>query len=132
VESAVPAPHTVLVVEDDPALRRLLVGALSRDGHAVVGLESGGACSRWVEEQVAGGGPRPSLVLSDVRMPGGGGLELLDRLAASFPGLPVLLMTAFGDADVHLRARRAGAVGVLDKPVDVDLLRARVRALLVA
>ena len=122
-------PRPVLVVEDDPALLRLLVGALLRDGHAVVGLDSGSACAAWMESRAAAGEPSAALVLSDVRMPRGGGLELLERLQKSAPSLPVLLMTAFGDSEVHRKARLAGAVDVLDKPVDLDLLRARVRAL---
>lgn len=119
----------VLVVEDDPALRRLLAGALLRDGHAVLAFEGGLACARWLRESADTRSAPPSLILCDVRMAQGGGLELLAAVRRALPAVPVLLMTAFGDADVHRRARLAGAADVLDKPVDVDLLRARVRGL---
>lgn len=119
----------ILVVEDDPALRRLLVSALARDGHAVVGLESGSACVAWVEHSIAVDAPGAQLVISDVRMPRGDGLDLLEQLRLRAPALPVLLMTAFGDGDLHRCARLGGALDVLDKPVDIDVLRRRLRGL---
>ena len=123
------AASLILIVEDDPALRRLLVGALTRDGYAVVGLDGGRACARWLQDHTDRGAPRPALVISDVRMPAGDGLQLLAALKATLPDLPVVLMTAFGDGEVHRRAREGGAVAVLDKPVDLDLLRARILGL---
>jgi two-component system response regulator FixJ len=69
--------------------------------------------------------PLGCLVL-DIRMPGSSGLELQARLAATRPDLPVVVITAHPTADVHARARAAGAVAVLEKPFEDELLLAAV------
>ncbi len=122
--------RTVLVVEDDPALRRLLASALTRDGHDVVAITDGRSCIAWLQA-ARDEGRVPALVLTDLRMPGGG-LEFITRICRGLPGVPVLLMTAFGDSASHAGARLAGVRQVFDKPLDVDLLRARVAELVAA
>lgn len=120
----------VLLVEDDPALRRLLASALTRDGYDVVAVADGRSCIAWLQA-ARDEGRVPALVLTDLRMPGGG-FEFVARICRGLPGVPVLLMTAFADSETHDRARVAGASQVFDKPLDVDLLRARVAELAAA
>ena len=63
------------------------------------------------------------LILSDINMPGMSGLELLPRLKAARPNLPVIMITAYGDAETERKARERGAEGFLTKPIDFGALR---------
>ena len=63
------------------------------------------------------------LILSDINMPGMTGLELLPKVKAMHPTLPVIMITAYGDADTRQRAFEAGATGLLTKPIDFPLLK---------
>jgi DNA-binding NtrC family response regulator len=108
----------VLVVDDDETVRASLGDALAMDG-VRVSLAAGGqeALDRMVGDPV-------DLVLSDVRMPGVNGLELLRRVRARAPGVDVVLMTAYEDADLAIAADRDGARAYLAKPLDLIDLRA--------
>ena len=66
------------------------------------------------------------LILSDINMPGMSGLDLLPRAKAVRPDLPVIMVTAYGDAETRRRALAGGAEGVLPKPIDFAALRAEV------
>jgi CheY-like chemotaxis protein len=63
------------------------------------------------------------LVLSDINMPGMTGLELLPKVKAARPDLPVIMITAYGDAETRRKALEAGAAGLLTKPIDFAVLR---------
>jgi DNA-binding response OmpR family regulator len=120
-------PNGILVVaEDDPDMRLLLCQVFRRDGFHVVPVDDGRELIRYVEDCREPGSPlKPRVVVSDNKMPGLTGLEVLTRLA---PGdAPLIVITAFGDASTHSEALRLGAAAVLDKPVDIDVLRATVR-----
>jgi CheY-like chemotaxis protein len=119
------APPRVLLAEDDAEMRELVASSLRRDGFEVVELRDGGELFDHIG--ISWVGPpdhrRPDLVISDVRMPGFSGLEILDILRQADWALPVILITAFGDADLHQEAQRLGAAAVFDKPFDLDDLR---------
>ncbi|KQO56433.1 Fis family transcriptional regulator [Methylobacterium sp. Leaf86] len=66
------------------------------------------------------------LVLSDINMPGMSGLELLPKIKAMHPNVPVIMITAYGDADTRRKALEAGAAGLLTKPIDFTALRQEV------
>lgn len=72
----------------------------------------------------------PQLIVSDICMPGLTGLDVLSRVRQRFPDLPVILITAFGDAPTHRRARALGAADVIDKPFDLGLLCHRMQDIL--
>lgn len=72
------------------------------------------------------------LVLSDINMPGMNGLELLRRIKATPPPVPVCMMTAYGSEEYRTRAREFGSDGYLTKPVDFEELKQRIRTLLPA
>lgn len=122
--------RAVLVIEDDDEMRLLLTSALVRDGHAVRPFRDGMEAldyldtlrigPRWKDEGLG-------LIVSDVRMPGCSGLELLDCLRTLDCAVPVILITAFGDAETHAQARDLGAALLLDKPFEMDELRRAVR-----
>jgi CheY-like chemotaxis protein len=63
------------------------------------------------------------LILSDINMPGMSGLDMLPKVRAAHPDVPVIMITAYGDAETRRKAIERGAVGLLTKPIDFALLR---------
>lgn len=127
-EEAAPAVR-ILVAEDDDAMRAMLVRTLMRAGYTVVEVEDGFELGDYVAMMKGHGGSLspPDLIVSDVRMPGRTGLEALKRLRSQGVTCPVLLLSAFADEETHAEALRLGARQLLDKPVDLDVLKAAVR-----
>ena len=68
------------------------------------------------------------LILSDINMPGMTGLEMLPRVREIRPDVPVIMVTAYGDAETKLKAMAGGAAGLLTKPIDFGLLREEIDA----
>ena len=126
----VPAQHrsTILLVEDDPDMRRMLAATLRRDGHFVIEAANGEAAFDWLAPGVLEDDLEriPDLVVSDVRLPHYSGLEILEGLQVSRPRIPVILITAFPDQETHDLAARLGAQCVLEKPFELSQLRAAV------
>ena len=115
----------VLVAEDDGAMRDLIANALRADGYDVTTVGSLEHVSTVFD---ADGGPEAlALIVTDNRMPGCTGLELLTALRAARWKTPVILITAFGSDRTHQRAADLGATAVLDKPFPLERLRALVR-----
>ena len=107
----------ILFVDDDASLRTVVSIALTRDGHQVDTAENGiVALEKFANAAY-------DLVIQDVRMPGMNGLELLAKLTAVNPSVPVVVMTAFSTWDVAVDAMRLGAFDYLKKPFDNDALR---------
>lgn len=123
------SPVRILVAEDDDAMRAMLVRTLARAGYTVVEVEDGFELGDYVAMMQGQGGTLapPDLIVSDVRMPGRSGLEALKRLREQGIACPVLLLSAFADDETHAEALRLGARQLLDKPVDLDVLKAAVR-----
>jgi DNA-binding response OmpR family regulator len=123
-----PGP-TILLVEDDDEMRLMLASTLRRDGYTVVEAADGDGALEWLGPGVLEGDPDrlPALIVSDIRLPYFSGLEILEGVQLARRRLPVILITAFGDAETHARARKLGAECVLDKPFDLGDLRAAVR-----
>jgi DNA-binding response OmpR family regulator len=116
----------ILIAEDDKEMRRLLQRALARDGHDVDVVGSGDELlHRLGTAELSRHRARPDLVVSDVRMPGLSGLEVLSGLRDARWDTPMILMSAFGDPALEASARRLGAV-LFHKPFDVDDLRTAV------
>jgi two-component system response regulator FlrC len=114
------AKPLVLVVEDDAALREALADTLELNGYAVALACSAEEALARLEEDL------PGLMLSDVQMPGQDGHALLQAVKAGHPGLPVVLMTAYGQIDKAVQAMRDGAADYLPKPFEPDRLLAAV------
>ena len=122
----------VLLAEDDGELRSLLAQALWRDGHRVIEASDGSElleqiASDFVDE---GGLAGIDVVVSDIRMPGWTGMNVLFGLRNAGCEVPVILITAFGEQQTHDTARKLGAACVLDKPFDIDVLRQTVARVL--
>ncbi len=120
-----PLGKNILVVDDDPGQRSLLESFLSGQGFSVITAVSG----HDALERLAAA--RPDMLISDVRMPGMTGLQLLDSVVGKYAGLPMLLVTAYADILDAVGAIRGGAVDYLEKPIDLDELLATVRRALV-
>lgn len=123
------APRAVLA-EDDPEMRALVRAVLQRDGYEVMEARNGPELAMLVRSEVLQ--PRmglpADLIITDVVMPGRTGLDVLAWLRSCDWATPVVLVTAFGSAELHEEARRLGAA-VLDKPFDLEELRRLVRSL---
>lgn len=120
----------VLVAEDDDELRRLIVEALTLDGYVVSEARDSAELIEIATQTKLEDGTAPELVLTDVRMPGCTGIQALALLRAHLKGAAILVITAFSDEETRRAAAQAGASAVLDKPFDVDALRAAVAAVL--
>ncbi|MDD8023982.1 MAG: response regulator [Paracoccaceae bacterium] len=115
---------TVLVADDDRTIRTVLTQALTRAGCKVHATASLMTLMRWVEEG------KGDLVISDVMMPDGNGLEALPRIAQERPGLPVIVISAQNTIMTAIQAAEADAYDYLPKPFDLpDLMKRAARAL---
>jgi len=123
VSRARAAKTKVLVVEDDDELRRTLVEALESDGASVWG-----ACNGVVAERILfdDGGHRFDVVVTDIRMPGRTGLDVLRSLRARGSTIPVILMSGFADGAALAEQTASPRVVLFSKPFDIDDLRTAV------
>jgi len=118
----------VLLVEDDDDLRVLVAATLGKAGYEVteagsgLGLLAGLECTIWGDRSEAF-----DVILADIQMPDLTALEALEASGSLGLDTPVVLMTAYGDADVRAEAHRLGALAVLDKPLDWEELGSVVR-----
>ena len=115
------APGRVLLVDDQEELRRLFRRTLAKDGHDVATATNGRDAIAQAQRE------RFDVVISDVRMPDMGGVELLQALRQADPDLPVLLVSGSPDLETAMKAVEFGAFEFLVKPVAFDKLRASAR-----
>jgi two-component system response regulator AtoC len=106
----------ILVADDDESLRRVMQMELEELGYSVVTATDGEQALRALAEA------HPALVISDLKMPGLSGLELLRKIRAGQPQMTVILITAFGTVETAVEAMKAGAYDYITKPVDHDQL----------
>jgi two-component system response regulator FlrC len=116
---------SILVVDDEPAMRLLLSSVLVEEGHDVTAAASGEEALRLIAKR------HFHLVLTDLKMPGISGLELLEQVKRDDPGTAVIILTAFGTVEGAVEAMRMGAVHYLLKPLsNPEELRLSVRRVL--
>jgi two-component system nitrogen regulation response regulator GlnG len=112
---------SIWVVDDDHSIRFVLEKALARDGLPVRSFSNARDMLAALDDDT------PQVLVSDIRMPGGSGLELLAKVKARLPALPVIIMTAYSDLDSAVSAFQGGAFEYLPKPFDlpraVELIR---------
>lgn len=105
----------IWIVDDDQSIRFVLEKALLRSQLPSRSFTNARDVLMALEEDDGG----PQVLVSDIRMPGGSGLALLEKVKARWPGLPVIIMTAFSDLDSAVSAFQGGAFEYLPKPFDV-------------
>ncbi len=116
-EAARPAGPRILVVDDDPAIRRTLAAELKAEGYAVSEAADGReALASFAREE-------PDLVLTDLRMPDGSGLDVLRKTRETNPETPVVMITAYTSTRTAIEALKAGAYDYVSKPFDVEELK---------
>jgi len=104
----------IWIVDDDESIRWVLEKALARENLATKSFANARDAITALEFDT------PQVLVSDIRMPGASGLELLQTVKARFPGLPVIIITAFSDLDSAVAAFQGGAFEYLAKPFDID------------
>jgi CheY-like chemotaxis protein len=114
----------ILVVDDEPDIQTLFRQQFRREIRAgrflmEFAVSADAALQRAVELRE----PSLILILSDVNMPGMSGLDMLPKVRARRPDVPVIMITAYGDAETRRKALEFGAEGLLTKPIDFTLLR---------
>jgi CheY-like chemotaxis protein len=118
-------PARVLLAEDDDEFRAVVARALRKHGYDVVEASNGIELVVLLTDALLAGGidAEYDLLITDIRMPGHTGLEVLKGIHEIDSAPPVVLITAFGDEETAELARKLGSVGVLDKPFDMDDLQ---------
>jgi len=111
------AKKQILVADDEPNLRRVLSAQLHRDGYEVIAVEDGQAALEAIEAH------HVDVVITDLRMPRVDGMELLKRVTASNPDVPVIMITAHGTVDTAVEALKHGAFDYITKPFEQSELR---------
>lgn len=105
---------SIIVVEDEKIVRVSLVDALKAEGYTVLSVDNGNDALAALEEG------QFSLVVTDIRLPGAGGIEILRKSQAESPTTPVIMMTAYGNIKDAVEAMRIGAFDYITKPFDLD------------
>ncbi|MGA7714017.1 MAG: response regulator [Rhizomicrobium sp.] len=116
----------VLVVDDDPVISKSFNRVLAGKGYIVVSAENGQeALNKVASEQY-------DAVFTDIRMPGMDGIEVAEKLRASQPWTPVVIITGYGSPDNEARAGAAGVSGFLHKPLSPEMIKQSVEAAVAA
>lgn len=113
--------RTILVIDDDPAMRDSLAFLLDVNGFAVTTYET---ATDFLDHF---GGSTVDCIVSDIRMPGMTGLELVRKLKADAAACPVILVTGHGDVALAVDAMKAGAVDFIEKPFEEEALLRAIR-----
>jgi CheY-like chemotaxis protein len=117
----------ILVVDDEPDVEALFRQQFRRDLRAGRFAMEFAQSAPMALQRIANVGEEPLiLILSDINMPGMSGLELLPRAKALRPDVPIIMITAYGDAETKRRALENGAEALLTKPIDFGSLRSEI------
>jgi CheY-like chemotaxis protein len=119
----------LLLVEDDDDYRALLVDFFTSEGHSVLECAS---AQEAIGHMQGGNGEAPSLVLTDMQMDRMTGLELARALRQTHPGLPIILMTAFGQRQLAREALALGRSAYIEKPFRLIDLMAEIERMVAA
>jgi CheY-like chemotaxis protein len=117
----------ILVVDDEPDVENLFRQQFRRDirsGRFIMEFATSAPEALARAREIAD--PSLSLIFSDINMPGMSGLEMLPKVKAVRPNVPVIMITAYGDEATKKKAAELGAAGLLTKPIDFGLLRGEI------
>ncbi len=104
--------HKILLIDDDPVVRSLISGILRKKDYMVILAKEGQEGLKMVKDEA------PDLVICDYQMPGISGIDVLYRIRESHPGLPVIILTAYGDATLTIKSMQTGAFDFIEKPIN--------------
>ena len=114
----------ILIIEDDKEMRSLLEDILDEEGFETESVSNGSEGLQELAKEPF------DLVITDIRMPGLTGLDILPIIKRLNPDASVIVITAFGNEEVHRRSFEKGAAGYLEKPIHVDRLKTLVHEML--
>jgi len=116
--------NRILLAEDDEEMRKLIKQSLERKHYEVTECSNGYEFfARMLDLIKTGHCLNQDLIISDIRMPGWTGFEVLEAVHRNKECPPIILITAFGDKEVHAEAKRLGIAAIFDKPFEIkDLL----------
>jgi len=120
------ASRKVLVVDDDPAVRKSIDRVLTGKGYAVITAENGEEALRKLNEE------KYDLIYTDIRMPGMSGLEVAEQVKARKPWTPVVIITGYGTDAAQARAKAAGVSSFVHKPLSPEMIEDSARDALAA
>ena len=106
--------ETLLLVDDEIGILRVLGISLADRGYRVLKAQNGEEALRVFGEE------KPAIVLTDIKMPGMDGLEVLSRVHKEFPALPVVIISGHGTIQTAVEATRLGAYDFIEKPLSID------------
>jgi len=132
IKPAAEESFRILIADDDEEMRKLLSLAFHKAGYTVTECSDGVGLLTHLESYLFPETERRKfvdLIISDVRMPGFTGMEILEGIQNTRGFPPMILITAFGDDETHNLAEKFGAAAMFDKPFDVDDLLAKVHEL---
>ncbi len=112
------SPAMIWIIDDDQSMRWVLEKTLTSNGYRVNSFESGSVA--LAQFRRTGISDLPRLVITDVRMPGINGFELLKQIKHASPQTPIIVMTAYTDLETTVQAFEEGAFEYLPKPFDID------------
>ncbi|NOY54067.1 MAG: sigma-54-dependent Fis family transcriptional regulator [Deltaproteobacteria bacterium] len=113
--------HSILIVDDEQSMREFLSILLKKEGYAVHTASNAREALQQIEERIF------SLIISDIKMPGMDGLQLLQKVRKISPDTLVLMITAFGSTDTAIEAMKKGALDYIIKPFKVDKIKMIIR-----
>ena len=111
-----PPMRRVLIVDDEQNLRHMLQTLLKREGYEPIGVASVESALKELEEHPY------DVIITDLRMPGQSGLDLVDQVRSRKLGTTVVVMTAYGSRDIAIEAMKRGAYDYISKPFEADEL----------
>jgi two-component system response regulator (stage 0 sporulation protein F) len=114
----------VLIIEDDEEMRSLLKEVIEEEGYEAESVDKGTYAFRRVMRRSF------DVIVTDVRMPGFSGLDILPGLRRLQPDTPIIVITAFGSEEVHRKALERGASAYLEKPVRMEELRILIHSMM--
>ncbi len=112
---------TILVVDDDKNIIKLIHVYLSKDEYTIVNATDGNECFQAIEEH------HPDVVLLDLRIPGMDGIEVMDRIRKFYPQIPIVMMSAHGTIETAVESMKGGAYDFVTKPFDSNRLKVSIR-----
>ncbi len=113
----------IVIAEDEDITRKHLITALKTEGYETVGVKNGDEALALIEQE------HFDVLITDVRMPGMSGIELLERVKEIYPGIEVLIITGYGSIDAAVEAMKKGAYEYITKPFNLDELIIKIKNL---
>lgn len=114
----------ILIIDDDKLVRKVFKMTLMKEGYDIIEAEDGPTGLQLIRSE------RPDLTLTDYQMPGMNGIEVLAEVRKSKTNMPVIILTAFGDVVLTIKAIQLGAFDFLEKPVNPELLKTTIKSAL--